>query len=315
MVISPDYSSDKTLFAGLPDSGVYKSTDGGDTWQSVNNGLTFSDKKDQSIEYTKHYIELVISPQYKMDKTVYVSFSEGLFKTTNGGRMWEKVEKIADVASYSIIGLSVSPDYKNDQTVIVSLKGRGLYRSEDGGNTFHAVAADLIRNNHEIKWIEFSTSYAADNIMYAASYEELFRSVDDGITWKMIPRIVRYESHRDVIQYNGTWSVINGHDYSAASISSSDAADSEIVLNFVGTGVHWIHTTSIDQGIAKVYIDGNHLADIDQFSETRNIGVDLLLIGELPFGHHILTVQVTDTRNPESNGYRIESDAFDVRIH
>ncbi len=315
LVISPDYSYDKTIFAGLPDSGVYKSADGGDTWQAVNNGLTLKDKKQQSIEYTKHYIELVISPHYKIDETVYVSFSQGLFKTTNGGGMWKRIEKIANVKSYSIIGLAISPDYKNDQTVIVSLKGRGLYKSENGGNTFHAIAADLIRNNHEIKWIEFSKSYTADNIIYAASYDELFQSVDDGNAWKVIPRIVRYESHRGVIQYNGTWAVIKGDDYSATSISYSDVADSEIVFNFVGTGVHWISTKSIDQGIARVYIDGNHMADIDQFSETRKIGVDSFLIEKLPFGHHILTVQVTDTKTPESRGYRIESDAFDVIIH
>lgn len=67
IAISPNYRSDHTVFAGVGQAwdwyngGVYRSTDGGTTWTSVNNGLTYQEVG-----------SLAISPNYASDHTLYV---------------------------------------------------------------------------------------------------------------------------------------------------------------------------------------------------------------------------------------------------
>lgn len=211
-----------------------------------------------------------------------------------------------------IIGMAISSNYENDKTLIISIKGKGLLKSENGGIDFVEIAPDLRNNNHSIEYIQFSMSFAHDKTVIAASDEELFQSIDGGNNWKIITRPVRYENHREVIHYEGEWEIARGEDLSATNISYSRVAHNKASLNFVGTGVSWIGTTSNDQGRAKVYIDGNYMADVDQFSDTRNCLVISYSIKNLPFGPHTITIEVANSKNPRSTGYRIEIDAFDI---
>ena len=314
LVISPDFSSDGTLFASLRGAGVYKTVDGGDTWQPANNGFTFLEAWQSPTvhDITEKDVRLAISPHYGADKTVLAACSEGLFKTTDGGESWQELEDPAYGEDGYIIGMAISPDYANDETLIVSVRGRGLFETRDGGITFAEIGSGLIENNYAIEYMAFSMSYATDDTIYAASDEELFRSTDGGTTWEMIPRPVRYENMRDVVYYEGEWSISKGDDVSASSVSYSDVAHNKAVLNFVGTGVSWIGTESNDQGIARVYIDGNYMGDVDQFSDTRKPMVRSFSVADLAYGPHTIIVEVTDTKNPQSKGYRIEIDAFDA---
>ena len=106
--------------------------------------------------------------------------------------------------------------------------------------------------------------------------------------------------------------VTGGNDFSARSVSHSNVTHNKVILNFVGTGASWIGTESNDQGIAKVHIDGNFKGYVDQFSDTRNVMVRSYSITDLDYGPHTIMIEVTDTKNPESTGHRIEIDAFDV---
>jgi photosystem II stability/assembly factor-like uncharacterized protein len=314
LVISPDFASDKTLFASIRGAGIYKTVDGGDTWQPTNSGLTFLEAWQSPIvhQITKKDVRLAISPDYRTDKTVFGASSEGLFKSTDRGESWQEVEDPAYGEDGYIIGMAISPDYGNDETLIVSIKGKGLFATEDGGIIFTEIGSDLIDNNHAIEYIVFSTSYATDRTIYAASDEELFRSTNDGSTWEAIARPVRYENMREVVRYEGEWSISESDDLSASSVSYSDVAHDKAILNFVGTGVSWIGTESNDQGIARVYIDGNYVGDVDQFGDTRKAMVRSFSITDLAYGPHTIVVEVTGTKNPESEGYRIEVDAFDI---
>lgn len=316
LVISPDFPSDRTLFAGDRDQGVYKTVDRGDTWHPVNNGLTFIFENTwqfvPSSRLIRKDIKLIISPAYKIDQAVFAGSAEGLFKTTDGGKSWQKLAVLTQGGHDYIMGMAVSPDYKNDETVMVSVKGLGLFKSNDGGLTFVKIGPDLINNNHQLKLIEFSPSYATDQTIYSASREEIFQSTDGGHSWKVLPRPVRYEDEREMIHYEGKWELLRGNDFSTSSVTCSNVAHSKAVLNFVGTGVTWLGTTSNNQGIARVYIDGNYKAEVDQFSDTRETMVISYSITDLSYGPHTIMIEVADTKHPKSTGYRIEIDAFDI---
>jgi photosystem II stability/assembly factor-like uncharacterized protein len=315
LAISPDFRADRTLFAGARGAGIYKTADGGNTWQAVNNGLSFIDAWQRSVivhQIHLNDIQLTISPHYRVDRTVFAASAEGLFQTTDGGDSWRELEGLTQEKSNYIMTMAISPNYASDKTLIASVKGGGLFKTANGGETFAQVGPDLINSNHAIEYMAFSEAYATDNTVYAASDEELFRSTDGGNTWQAITRPVRYENMREVLRYEGQWSVSKDGDYSAGSVTGSDVAQSRAVLDFVGTGIVWIGTKASDQGIARVYIDGNHAGDVDQFGDAQGSLVRSYSITDLRYGPHTVTIEVTGSKNPKSTGNRIEIDAIDI---
>ncbi len=310
LVLSSNFSSDKTVFACLRSEGVYKSIDCGKTWQQQNSGLQFQ-------KYSKTLLKsdylLVVSPDYKRDNTVFAGTDVGLFKTTNGGDNWKRLElSIYGGSMQNIKSLAISPNYRNDQTVMVSVNGKGLLKTEDAGITWNEIGTELMNDNYLFHFLQFSPLYPADNTIYGASHEELFRSTDSGNSWEIVKRPVRYEDMRDVIKYEGKWELLEDEGYSARSVNYSEVANNRAALTFVGTGVSWIGTKSHKQGIANVYIDGDFKGTVDQFSSEREKLVQQFSIKELPNGVHTIIVEVTKNKNTQSVGNATVIDAFDV---
>ena len=171
LVISPDFSSDKTLYAG-GSSGLYKTVNGGSTWQPASNGITWM---------KKNRIELAISPNYQVDKTVFAGTKNGLFETKDGGESWVKLAGNAYGGDGYIQGIAISPNYQSDRTFSVGVKGRGLFKTVNGGKTFTQISDYFLTRP-----IKFSPSYSSDRTIYASSGTELFKSTDDGNAWETI---------------------------------------------------------------------------------------------------------------------------------
>jgi photosystem II stability/assembly factor-like uncharacterized protein len=193
LVISPDFSADKTLFAS-GSKGVYKTVDGGVTWKCMTNNTPLIERSN---------IKLAISPNYKVDRTVIASTDEGLFITKNGGESWVKLEGVAYGGDSYLEGIAISPNYQNDRTFFVSARGKGLFKTEDNGNTFNQVGDNSISlallNNFEGSSlpIKISPSYSTDKTIYGfgSSVTEIFRLIDGGKSWKTIkiPRAKVFE--------------------------------------------------------------------------------------------------------------------------
>lgn len=183
--ISPNFTEDKTLYAGVKD-GIYQTVDGGSTWQLVSNGLPELQREST----------LAISPNYQGDRTVFAGTSAGLFVTRDGGNSWDKLSEIAGETGY-IESVAVSPDYERDRTLIISVRGRGLFKSVDGGTTFMSVGSNLLARNRSLGnmygfWppttgIKFSPAYDRDRTIYGVSETKLFKSTDGGHTWANMP--------------------------------------------------------------------------------------------------------------------------------
>ena len=315
LVISPNFKSDKTLFAGVRGLGVYKTKNGGKNWHSVNEGLSYVEESKNSVivdSIKKYDTELAISPNYENDRTLFAGSSEGLFKTQNEGISWRHLKGSAYGGNAYCLGMAISPDYQNDRTLIISIKGKGLFKSIDAGETFAEIAPDLIQNNHLIRWIAFSAGYPKNKTIYVASEENLFKSVDSGDTWIILKRPVRYESHRDAIHYEGDWRISRSSSFSSTKANFSDAIGAKASLNFVGTGVSWIANTANDLGVAKVYIDHEFVANVDQFSDNLKVMQHLFSTKTLEYGPHTITIEVSGNNNRLSRGKRIMIDAFDV---
>ncbi len=174
IVMSPNYANDLTVFAGLRGHGVYRSTDGGSTWQPL--GLP-----DQVI------IDLVISPNFATDHTLFAATGLGssgyiVYRSTDGGATWQPPY----VTPYSygfkpLISLSISPNYSNDHTVY-ALGTIEAYKSSDGGSVFSKMGGWYA--THHVTALAFSPAFATDHTVFAAVQNNgIMKSADGGGTW------------------------------------------------------------------------------------------------------------------------------------
>jgi photosystem II stability/assembly factor-like uncharacterized protein len=208
LVISPNFASDNTLYFSTYTGKIYKTLDGGKTWQlatnglelPVNNKLTNVLNKSTVMSDEGHgggnIIRLAISPNYGTDGTLVAGTNKGIFKSIDQGKRWIKLVRTPfDEDSY-IEAIAISPNYQFDQTFMVSVRGIGLFRSRDRGETFIEVGKDLINNNQQVSNFTnfpttynpliFSPSYRIDQTIYASSGTDLLRSTDGGDTWKTV---------------------------------------------------------------------------------------------------------------------------------
>ena len=197
--------------------GLYKSTDGGRTWQHM--GLTD----------TNTIARIVIHPQNP--DIVYVAASghewtynqeRGVFKTTDGGRTWQKVlylnektgaiDLVMDPSNPDILYASMWNRIRLRWSDPTPGEGDGLYKTTDGGRTWKPINKGLPEDKY-VGRIGIDIARSNPNVLYAYvdnhtpgrepkpgerdSYgrpitkrrvtgAEVYRSDDQGQTWRKV---------------------------------------------------------------------------------------------------------------------------------
>ena len=113
MVLAIDPSNTSIIYAMTQNAGIYKSTNGGNSWIRILTGVTCS------LGYT-----LAIDPVNP--STLYAGADCAVFKSTNGGVNWVPTL----VTSY---GLALAIDPTDPGIIYAGTWGFGIYKSTDGG--------------------------------------------------------------------------------------------------------------------------------------------------------------------------------------
>ncbi|MDP6993443.1 MAG: hypothetical protein QGF87_03715 [Woeseiaceae bacterium] len=176
--------------------GMYKSIDGGDTWNHI--GLRETGQIGAvEIDPTDHNIVWVAA----IGQAFNANEERGVFKTVDGGRSWERVLYHSDTVGFSDVELLPSnPNivfataWKAERKPWTIISGGeqdegGLYKSVDAGVTWEKITEGLPAGL--IGKIDLAVSPSDTNIVYAlveAPGEEggLFKSVDQGNTFKQV---------------------------------------------------------------------------------------------------------------------------------
>ena len=187
-VVAVNYSDPNELYAGMyrgfrkgwdiisggpaTQGGIYKSTDGGETWAKLSNGLpsTLIGKIDLSIARSQ-------------PSTVYAMIEApgaegGLYKSTNAGASWKLVNNAANLRSRPFYFNYVDVNPKDPSDVWVNTLT--LQRSRDGGGNFSAVSTPHA-DNHGIWFNPDNPSYAIQSNDGGANV-----TTDGGRTWSSI---------------------------------------------------------------------------------------------------------------------------------
>ena len=124
----------------------------------------------------------------------------------------------------------------------------------------------------------------------------------------------RYEETEGAVAYSGIWSHGNfNRAWSMRTISASDVPGAQAAFSFTGTAVDWIGSRKSTTGIARVYLDGAYVTQIDTYAPGDGLQETIFSATGLAAGSHTLTIEVTGQKNPASSSAYIVVDAFDVR--
>ena len=172
--------------------GVYKSEDGGKTW------------KNMGLKNTQQISRIVIDP--KNPDLVYVAVmghlwgknkDRGVYKTSDGGRIWKKVLYEGDDVGIADLVMDPSNNlvlyaaaYQHGRKPYYFYSGgprSGIYKTTDGGNTWKKLKNGLPEG--DTGRIGLAISRSNPNVVYAIVENKkggIFRSDDKGETWKMV---------------------------------------------------------------------------------------------------------------------------------
>ena len=169
-----------TLINGGPESGVWKSTDGGETWREINKGLPSEDKG---------RIGLDISP---VDHNVVYAIVEaahdkdGFFRSTDRGETWSKMSDYVAGSPQYYNEIVASP---HDVDTVYSLDTY-MHVTRDGGKNFSRVPRDNKHVDNHCLWIDPSDPQH----MIVGCDGGIYETWDDAANW-------HFKSNLPVTQY------------------------------------------------------------------------------------------------------------------
>lgn len=121
------------VISGGAGSGLYKSTDGGDTWEKMKEGLPEKMGK-MAIAVCRSNAEKV----YALIESDWSKEEGGLFVSNNAGKSWSKITSDHRLLQRAWYYIEIFPDPLNDNTLYV-LSAPAL-RTTDGGKTWEEIS-------------------------------------------------------------------------------------------------------------------------------------------------------------------------------
>jgi photosystem II stability/assembly factor-like uncharacterized protein len=169
-----------------PMPGLYRSLDGGYTWQELEGG-PFEEAAT---------LRIVVHPQDP--QRLFAATSIGLYKSSDGGDTWQKVDALSRAVSQiaiwdtdnplaqsdAVIVMDVAFDPFQANTLYASALYKGVFRSDDGGETWQTASYGMDPNEPVVVLL---VDVNHSGVLYAGStLSGVFISTDRAQTWTKI---------------------------------------------------------------------------------------------------------------------------------
>ena len=173
LAVSPNFAQDGVCFAARH-SGLYRSDDGGLTWQDAYASL--------ELDMPLPTAAVAVSPDFEADRSVFAGVSGGILRSVDGGHNWY----IASLPSPPpfVFTLAVSPNFAHDGTLLAGTMEDGVFRSADRGSHWSAWNFGLLDLNTLA--LAISPDFANDETLFVGTDSGIFRSTNGGRAWREV---------------------------------------------------------------------------------------------------------------------------------
>ena len=175
--IAIDPANHRNIWVGLEVDGVRRSTDGGDTWTSIDGGIPNLDV---------HNVAVAGGPP----KTVIVVVNNDVFTSTDDGAHWNPV-RVREVFPFTYPrGIMVQPG--NPQVIFLTIgdttPGRigAVMRSKDAAKSWESLPLPVQPNT--AMWVVNIQPFDPNVVFAGSRYGYLYRSDDGGDSWRKLWR-------------------------------------------------------------------------------------------------------------------------------
>ena len=227
--------SGKVLYAATADRNLFRSTDMGNLWKSINHEMMHDfDGKLAALGNTLFYIgsdstngrvfhstdagnswtmynsnltnQSILSVTVLSEKTLYVGTEAGVFRSRDGGRSWTQTN--TGIVNTYIDNLVF---FRNALYTII--EGDGIVKSADEGNSWISVNEGLVADDGATLTVSGGNLYAATNetnVRWNPSTSGIYHLAEDGNSW--IPIQTNMQSANDRI-YGVNQLIVSGETF------------------------------------------------------------------------------------------------------
>jgi photosystem II stability/assembly factor-like uncharacterized protein len=177
VVEDPRYDgvTNKTIFVGAASGGVWKTTNGGQTWATTSDDFAALGIADIVINPLNPDVIYVATG----DGDATDTYSFGVVKSTDGGNTWNLTGLQFQITNFTTCRrMVINPSNPN---ILMVATNNGLYRTTNGGTNWTSVQSG---NFWDVK-----LNPADPNIAYAATTNQIYRSTNGGVNWNSVATI------------------------------------------------------------------------------------------------------------------------------
>jgi len=204
------------LFGKNPERGVYRSKDGGESWEKI---LFLSDSTGAvDLAVNPHNPREMYAALWRTERKPWTLIDGGpeggIWKTNDGGDTWEKLAGGLPSGLLGRIGLAVSPADPDRVWALINAteeEDAGLYRSDDAGRSWQRICRDHKIRQRGWYYTHLTADPKDENTLYVNNVG-FFKSIDGGKTFDTRIKTPHSDHHGLWINPDNTQVMINCND-------------------------------------------------------------------------------------------------------
>jgi hypothetical protein len=201
----------RNMVAAVSAGGVYRSEDGGETWQPANSGVR-AENLPQRYPGTGHNVHRVVMHP-RVPSRLYRQCYSGTYRSDDGGLSWTEITAgLPSDFGYGIVTDPNDPDTvlqipESSSHLRAPVDGKlRVFRSRDGGTTWQSASAGLPAEHVYVTVLREAMAVDSRDpcgVYFGTSGGQLFASADTGEGWQelasYLPRVLSVKAvERDV---------------------------------------------------------------------------------------------------------------------
>ncbi|NBC83151.1 MAG: T9SS type A sorting domain-containing protein [Bacteroidetes bacterium] len=189
ILVDPDDPTHNTWYAGSASGGIWKTTDGGQSWQHLTEDLP--NLATSTLAMSPANTNVIYAGTGEGFGGVGMVAGAGIFKSTDKGESWSRLPSTAGDENFEFVNrLLVHP--LNEQ-LILAATNTGIFRSENGGDSWDTTFyQDYMVQDITASPFNFNLQFAG------ARYLGVLKSTDGGKTWERVNKGLTYGFRHEV---------------------------------------------------------------------------------------------------------------------